>query len=137
VLPKRLDIFPASWYGFSMSTRTQPVYRNVVIDGDKVSGELLYGAGPKRTVRVIEHTAEGTTTEEAEVALPDSWFSFQADLKLLHIDIAIKDNELALRAVWALMDAHGPTQEAIDAMYDVARLYLSDEDFRLILGVKA
>jgi hypothetical protein len=110
-----------------MSTRAKTNYRNV-----KIENGLVFG----------EHDAYGS-----------GWTSFSGSLKgMLVREVWLNGPGTAVAAIWQEQDGYGvpgytpsqgldwsgvrdSTHEAWDVMYEIAKKYLSVEDFLIQLGV--
>ena len=120
----------------------QKVYRNVTIDGDKITGEYNYTAKLAGDLAMFGEDVEGV-----------SWTRFSATKNLFRIGEAIRVSDEAFDRIWATQDGYGvpgftPIQdydwsgirdssdEAIAAMDDIAKEYVTDEDLARILGVE-
>lgn len=104
-------------------------FRNVVFEGDKITGEELHGG---------------------YAGIKEFWGKFSASRSLLHIQLAIEKYPILDKKIWAMQDGYGiagytPAQgwdwsgirdskpETISKMYQLARDYMRDGEFLAIL----
>lgn len=109
---------------------TTTEYRNCVREGDTITGEQRY-------------------VEDSETG---SWGSFSGSVDLLRIHEALFLTNESFGRIWSLSDGYGEpgfwpsqgydwsgirdsSQDAIKAMHEVAREYVSDADFDALFGL--